>query len=178
MSFFFTADQHYGHRNIIKYCNRPFESIEEMDETLIENHNEVVKDDGDIVYHVGDFALAPPYRVLYIIDRLNGKNIFIKGSHDRWMRKAEMGVFPYIVELKLEGGIHIVLCHYAMRVWPRSHYNSWQIFGHSHGGLEPVGKQWDVGVDNNNFYPVSLDQIVEIMAGRPDNFNLIRKGVK
>jgi calcineurin-like phosphoesterase family protein len=62
-----------------------------------------------------------------------------------------------------------------MRVWPRSHYNSWQLYGHSHGRLEPVGKQWDVGVDNNNFYPVSFDQLVEIMKNRPDNFNLVKK---
>ena len=58
-------------------------------------------------------------------------------------------------ELKL-GDIHIVVCHYAMRVWPRSHYNSWMLYGHSHGKLAPQRKQWDIGIDNNNFYPISL----------------------
>lgn len=70
----------------------------------------------------------------------------------------------------------------AMLVWPRSHYNSWQLFGHSHGGLSHTnsdnlihGKQMDVGVDTNNFYPYSFEQIQKIMEKRPDNFNLVRK---
>jgi calcineurin-like phosphoesterase family protein len=62
-----------------------------------------------------------------------------------------------------------------MRTWARSHYNSWQLYGHSHGKLEPIGKQWDIGVDNNNYYPVSFDQITEIMKTRPDNPNLIKR---
>ncbi|KKL16922.1 hypothetical protein LCGC14_2490690, partial [marine sediment metagenome] len=60
----------------------------------------------------------------------------------------------------------IVVCHYAMRRWERSHYGSWQLYGHSHGRLEPIGLQHDVGVDNNNFYPVSLIELVEIMKHR------------
>jgi calcineurin-like phosphoesterase family protein len=67
------------------------------------------------------------------------------------------------------------VCHYAMRTWARSHYNSYQLHGHSHGRLEPIGKQWDIGVDNNDFYPVSLDGIAEIMSKRPDNPNFIGK---
>jgi calcineurin-like phosphoesterase family protein len=61
-----------------------------------------------------------------------------------------------------------------MRVWPRSHYNSWHLFGHSHGKLEPVGKSWDVGVDKNNFIPLSLTQIEKIMEKRPDNPNFVK----
>ena len=70
----------------------------------------------------------------------------------------------------------IVLCHYCMRVWPKSHYGSWQLFGHSHGGLPGVGKQMDVGVDTNSYYPYSLGEIKEIMKDKPDNFNLVKKG--
>lgn len=51
-----------------------------------------------------------------------------------------------------------------MRTWERSYHGSWQVFGHSHGRLEPIGKQWDVGVDNNNFYPVSFDKLSSIMS--------------
>ena len=79
-----------------------------------------------------------------------------------------------IDDIEIEG-IYIVCDHYAGRVWARSHYNSYQLYGHSHGHLPPEGKQWDVGVDNNNFFPVSFEQIKEIMAKRPDNFNLIRR---
>jgi calcineurin-like phosphoesterase family protein len=60
-----------------------------------------------------------------------------------------------------------------MRVWPRSHDNSWQLYSHSHGKLPPVGNQWDIGVDNNGFYPVSFNKIREIMRDRPDNPNFV-----
>jgi len=63
---------------------------------------------------------------------------------------------------------YIVACHYAMRTWPKSHYGSWQIYGHSHGKLPGMGKQMDVGVDTNNFYPYSLKQIIEMMRLQPE----------
>lgn len=165
--FFFTADEHFGHANIIEYCNRPFEDVEEMDEEIIKRHNSVVCG-RDTVIHDGDFCwgkLANEY-----IKRLTGKtHIFIKGSHDRFLPENS----PTILEYRIEGQ-HIVVSHYAMRVWHRSHYNSWMLFGHSHGRLEPIGKQWDIGVDNNSFYPLSFTQIKDIMKTRPDNFNLVR----
>ena len=65
----------------------------------------------------------------------------------------------------------VVVCHYAMATWARSHYNSWQLYGHSHGRLYLPSKQHDVGVDNNAYYPVSFDEIKEIMAKKPDNPN-------
>jgi calcineurin-like phosphoesterase family protein len=167
---FFTADEHYGHANIIRYSNRPFSTAEEMDDVLIANHNSVVKAN-DVVYHIGDFTLEKNTEKVYrkYINRLNGNHVFIAGSHDYWIPDKEK---RYMLEIK-EKGFHLVLCHYAMRVWPRSHYNSFQLYGHSHGQLPPVGKQWDAGVDNNNYFPLSLDQIIEIMKNREDNFNLV-----
>lgn len=171
--YYFTSDEHYGHRNIIKYCNRPFQSVEEMDEELIKRHNEVVKD-GDTVIHGGDFTLLPTKaRAEKYIKRLNGYHIFLSGSHDRWLgRKHPLQIW----ERKFNGQL-IVVCHYAMHVWSQSHYGSFMLYGHSHAGLshtskEPVGKVWDIGVDNNNFYPLSLDQIFDIMKSRPNNWNL------
>lgn len=169
--YFFTADEHYGHKNILKFCNRPFSTIEEMNNTLIFNHNNVVGKD-DITIHAGDFSFYKrDITFNEIITYLNGNHIFLEGDHDKWMNSKQ-------IWRKTIDGQHIVVCHYNMRVWPRSHYNSWQLYGHSHGKLEPVGKQWDIGVDNNNYYPVSLNQIKEIMKNRPDNFNLIKKGRK
>ena len=165
--YFFTADEHYGHENIIKFCNRPFKSVEEMDADIIERHNDVVSSN-DIVVHVGDFTLSKKNIAIEYLKKLKGNHTFLRGSHDRWLPKSA----PYLWQEKIDGQI-IVACHYAMRVWPKSHYNSWQIYGHSHGKLEPQGKQWDVGVDINNFYPVSFDQLVEIMKARPDNFNKV-----
>jgi len=164
---FFTGDEHYGHANIIRYCNRPSSTVDSMDDSLIAKHNAIVKD-GDVVFHAGDFTMKDERAAKTYIHRLNGQHFFIRGSHDKWL--------PYeasdMIELEVNGKM-IVICHYAMRVWARSHYGSWQVYGHSHGRLEPVGKQWDVGVDNNDYYPVSFEQLSAIMETRPDNFNYV-----
>ena len=169
--YFFISDEHFSHKNVLTYCDRPFNSIEEHDEELIRRHNEVVGK-GDIVVHGGDFTLIKNLgRVEEYIERLNGSHIFIKGSHDYWLGKN-----PPIEILDMSiNKQNIIICHYCMRTWPRSHYNSWHLYGHSHGTLEPIGKSWDIGVDNNNFFPVSFEQIELIMSTRPDNPNLIKK---
>lgn len=140
-----------------------------MDEELIKRHNEVVRPD-DIVIHAGDFTLGSQQFAENIIKRLNGLHKFIRGSHDYW-RGAK---HPTMWEKDIDGQ-YVVVCHYAMRTWPRSHYNSWQLYGHSHGGLPSFGKSYDIGVDNNNFYPVSFEQLKIIMGGLEDNFNLVQK---
>lgn len=159
--FFFTADEHYGHRNIITYCNRPFPDVEEMDEEIIKRHNTLVKQK-DTVVHGGDFSLLNSAEDVYrkYINRLNGKHIFMVGSHDRWLKGNVRA--KHIWEKKIQDQ-YVVVCHYAMKVWPRSHYGAWQLYGHSHGKLLPQDRQWDIGVDNNDFYPVSFDEINEIM---------------
>ena len=158
MKYWFTADEHYGHSNIIKFCNRPFSTVEEMDKAIIDNHNALVQK-GDIVVHGGDFTLGKDANKY--IEQLRGSHIFIKGSHDRWMDKNSIQIWERTIE-----GIYVVVCHYAMRVWPRSHYGSWQLFAHSHGNLEPIGNQHDIGVDNNNFCPASFNQIRDIMDSK------------
>lgn len=158
--YFFTADEHYGHANIIRpdYCNRPFESVSEMDNELIKRHNEVVKEK-DIVIHAGDFTLKTFTYAQEYIKQLNGEHIFLRGSHDAWLKKSTDA--HYIWVKKIEGQL-VMVCHYAMRVWEQSHYGSWMLYGHSHGTLEPIGLQYDIGVDNNNFYPVSFEELKRI----------------
>lgn len=165
----FTADEHYNHFNIIRYCNRPFKDVREMNETLIRKHNEVVTDD-DTIYHLGDFIMGTLEDANEIRWRLNGTHIFIRGSHDKWLEPY----YPRLIELYVDGDTNrnipnttipntITLCHYAMRTWSKSHYGSIQLYGHSHGRLEPVGRQMDVGVDCWNFYPVSLISVIDKM---------------
>ena len=171
--YWFSSDQHFFHRNIVKYSNRPFNDVEEMNETLINNHNEVV-DKNDIVIHAGDFSFAKKTKTYNkIVSRLNGNNIFLKGDHDRWLGNSGSYAWKKTIE-----GIPVFVCHYAMRTWWLSHYNSWNLFGHSHGRLEGIGKQIDVGVDMHNYYPVSFDRLKVIMDTKDDNFNYIgnRKG--
>lgn len=166
----FTADEHYGHTNIISYCNRPFKDVEEMNETIIKNFNDVIQT-SDTVWHIGDFTLKDIHYATDIMKQLRGVHRFIQGSHDRWAIKGDLSS---MVEINVEG-IRITLCHYAMRRWPRSHYGSWQLYGHSHGELPPEGRQYDVGVDNNNFYPVSFEKLKEILPTKPIVLNHLDK---
>ncbi len=171
--YFFVGDEHYAHQNIIKYCGRPFKDKQEMGEAMIAKHNEVVSD-GDTVIHAGDFTMIKSYRSVYenYIRRLNGKHVFLKGSHDNWM-KARADHFHEIWEKNIYGQ-YIVVCHYTMHVWARSHYNSWHLYGHSHHDLGLPGKRHCISVENTNYYPLSFDQIKEIMAGKDDNPNFIK----
>lgn len=149
---------------------------------MIERWNRVVGPK-DIVYHLGDFCLGNQETAFEYFRRLNGQIYVIPGGHDRrWIRSnlsyvgpnCIVRVLPPLYTITLDEQV-IVLCHYAMRVWDRSHYNSWQLHGHSHGGLPSVGKQLDVGVDTNNFYPYHINDIRRMMKTRSDNFNLVVK---
>ncbi|MCI0728857.1 MAG: DUF5662 family protein [Chloroflexi bacterium] len=149
---FFTADTHFGHENIIKYCRRPFASVGEMDAALIANWNEVVGEQ-DTVFHLGDFTLGGPDVAQRYFSQLNGRIRVLSGSHDqRWLEanslilsapfrsKPTCRVFEVSPILSLEipelgnNGYPqvIVLCHYALRVWDRSHHGAWHLYGHSH----------------------------------------------
>ena len=183
--YFFTADEHYWHKSIIKFANRPFSSLEEMHETLINNHNAIVRPK-DITVHAGDFSFATKAKTFALIARLNGTHIMLKGCHDRW--KGKSGVFQkgkmqgvgYLYTKRFDK-IHIVMSHWKYAVWPRSHYNSRNLFAHSHGRLDGTGKQIDIGVDteypdiHEKYYPYSLDELIEIMQKRPNNINFIEK---
>jgi calcineurin-like phosphoesterase family protein len=166
--YFFTGDEHYWHKNIITYCNRPFSSVEEMNERMIYNSNSAVKE-GDIVIHAGDFALCSEEEAGKIIKRLNGRHVFLNGDHDRWMGKKRSWDIRYY---KMENE-SIIVCHYCMRTWFKSHYNSWHLYAHSHGTLPSIGKSHDIGVDNNSFLPLSFPKIVELMKSKPNNPNYL-----
>lgn len=152
---YYTADTHFNHRNIIKYCNRPFKDLHEMNETIIENINSVVKK-YDNIYFIGDFGFGDCSE---FFNRLNGKKILIIGSHD----KDNLRLKWDFVKPCMMTNRNIWLSHYAHRVWPRSHYGTWHLFGHSHGKMEPWGKSFDAGVDCHNFFPWSDDEIKEVM---------------
>ena len=132
-----------------------------MDAELIRRWNTCVKPD-DKIYHLGDFCWGDKKKYL---SRLNGQITILKGSHDKDNAFLHLDSMLTISPLKDEYGNprKIVLCHYAMRAWPYSHYASWHLFGHSHGKLVPFGLSFDVGVDCWNYYPVSLDEIVDKM---------------
>jgi calcineurin-like phosphoesterase family protein len=169
--FFFTSDEHYGHANVLKYNDRPYSNVAEMDEGLIKNFNSVVTS-ADVTVHAGDFCWCNHKEDVYkkYVRRLNGTHILLVGSHDHWQPESGRYIWHKTID-----GIFVVVCHYCMLTWERSHYNSWQLFGHSHGRLVRDSKQHDVGVDNNNYFPVSFEQLKVIMANKPNNPNYIEK---
>ena len=165
----FTADTHFRHENIIRYCKRPFSSLDEMDETLLDNINANVRPD-DTLYHLGDFSMRGRDAET-IRSRIRCKNlVLVVGNHDP--RRGDGTAKPQFAELfsavytlariKVEIDRRsqlIVLCHYGMRVWDRSHYGAWHLYGHSHGTLPPIPGAMDVGVDCHDFRPIDIHEV-------------------
>lgn len=165
----FTSDTHFGHGNIVKYSGRPFTDVYEMNEAIVDNWNAVVRP-GDVVYHLGDFALCDAESATAIVKRLAGQKYLVFGNHDKVLRKDKRFLEHWIWAKDMAdvtvGSQRIVLCHYAMRVWNQSHRGAWQLHGHSHGSLaeDPRLLQADVGVDCWDQRPVSFEQVVAKMA--------------
>lgn len=169
---YFTADTHFRHYNILKYCNRPFTLIEEMDNVFIDNINRVVRPE-DTLYHLGDFAFGRENDIIGIRSRINCRNIIlIYGNHDKTIRQMHFAVKRLffrdcheLLEIKI-GGQSITLCHYAMKVWNKSYYGAWMLYGHSHGSLpdDPNSLSIDCGVDCHNYSPISFSQVHDIMS--------------
>lgn len=172
---YLTADSHFGHHNILKYCNRPFQNVNEMDAHLIDQINKLVKPE-DTLYHLGDFCfwnkqIDPKiYR-----ERIKCKNIhLILGNHDYKNKSYYLnsGLFKSVGDMgriAYGDGSEVVLCHYAMRVWNKSHHGVAHAYGHSHGTLkdDPCSRSMDVGVDNIPGYkPISYVEFWEIMKSK------------
>jgi calcineurin-like phosphoesterase family protein len=161
-----TSDNHWGHKNIIKYCNRPFSSVEEMNETLIDNWNSVVKST-DMVYHLGDFGFGKPEYLLDIFKRLNGsRKVLIKGNHDKDSLKLPWTSVHDLLEVTINEKIYN-FCHFPMRTWNKSFHGSRSCFGHCHGMLKPHGYSCDVGVDSWDYTPVSIDTLEKLFEKLP-----------
>lgn len=185
---FFTADTHFWHRGrrggVIKYCNRPFldahgnPDIRKMNDVSTDNWNAVVKP-GDTIYHLGDLSMTGTKATEAILKRLNGKKYLVIGDHDKSAVKC-LKYFEDIADTMFisVNGQEIYLSHYCHKTWRKSHFGSWHLFGHSHGGLNEYaageGKLLDVGVDSHDFRPWSFEEIQKVMATRPDNFNLVK----
>lgn len=162
----FTADFHLGHANIIRYCDRPFENIAQMDTEIIDRLNSSVAEN-DLLYFLGDFCRGSGKDALAYRKRIRCKNIFfIEGNHDACARKilTEFRWWKQLTEVKVNDHL-IVLCHYAMRVWHHSFRGSWHLYGHSHGRLpdDPTALSMDVGVDTHHFRPWHVNEIAALM---------------
>jgi calcineurin-like phosphoesterase family protein len=190
MKNWFTGDYHFGHKNVLTLCNRPYENIEDMAEDIIGKHNAVVGMN-DTVYDHGDFAFRCPAEVAAAyMNRLNGKRVQLFGNHDKSLRQAlNRGLLDGLLNsgrLKVIGpandssiqaayyvtikGHKLVLSHYAQRSWASSFHGTIHLFGHSHGNLSDFGRSFDIGVDPNNFKPVSFDEVLDKVSKVVEDF--------
>jgi calcineurin-like phosphoesterase family protein len=182
---FFTSDTHWRHGNIIKYCDRPFVNVQEMDHALIQNWNKVVSKD-DIVFHLGDFAFADKSKWRQIANSLNGTKYLVQGNHDRTddiptecfeMIRDMLQIAIYDEEL--EDYSTFIMSHYPLATWAGISRSICNLHGHIHSTPDLNGtgfdiviaknapwNQYDVGVDRNNFTPVSYEDLKTIFTKR------------
>lgn len=167
--YWFTSDTHFGHQNIIKYCNRPFHTYLDMDETLIENWNSVVKK-GDYIYHLGDFFMESPRSEKeqkyndYILSRLNGRITLILGNHDDPNYLLKTGRFhdvrlwkPWHDKALLFTHIPIHQDSIQERIVSNGGVN---VHGHTHNHGSPKGPYKCVCVELTNYTPINLEELV------------------
>lgn len=178
-NIYFTSDTHFNHSRIIEFCNRPYSCVEEMNEVMIANWNSVVQPD-DHVFHLGDFALGGVEEWNAILDRLKGKIHLILGNHDYRtisQRCPERFIEVCMQKIIAVGKRQIILNHYPMLCFSGAEKKTWQLFGHVHTNKNNTGSdagrlkmlypsQYDVGVDNNDFTPVSFAKIKETICSK------------
>ena len=169
-NIFLSSDAHFSHRNIIKYCDRPFFYVEEMNERLIQNWNEVVRND-DEVYYLGDFGLHSPEVLMPFRNRLNGNwKMFIGGNHDRNSLLQSPGLAEQVVKFSEKkvvnfelDGIPLWLSHCPANVLPNDPIN---LYGHTHDHVPMLAgnnRKINIGVDAWNLYPVAWEQIKALL---------------
>jgi calcineurin-like phosphoesterase family protein len=170
----FISDLHFGHKNIIDLCKRPFVDVDQMDAVLIEKWNCKVKKN-DIVYLIGD-VVWDKKKVAYYMEQLSGKKILVAGNHDHtWIKREDCKkyfeeIVPYL-EVHLNGH-PITMCHYPMLEWRSSREESkrklgYLIHGHIHNRIAEEYRQLflhfnalNAGIDINNFEPVTFDELI------------------
>lgn len=185
---YFTSDAHYFHKKVISYCNRPFSSVEEMNEKLIENWNKTVRKN-DIVYILGDFAFCGIDKMKEIVTKLNGEKRFVKGNHDPSLKKLLEVGFTQVYEnekVKLNNHHEVLMSHFPFYpsitqriknklkgIGTDSRYlhkrivddgKSILLHGHVHTSWKTNGRMINVGVDVWDYKPVSEKQIYEIIT--------------
>jgi len=172
MTVWFTSDHHFNHANIIAYCSRPFASLSEMNERMVEEWNARVSD-SDTVYVVGDFFLGPTPDGVRIGQSLRGRKILVKGNHDRSTHTCLQAGFAQVssrISLALEDGTRALLRHVPLDENFLDGHDL-QIHGHRHGGPQLEGRHLNVCVDLWNFRPVAEREVIDLWRSRSDTTN-------
>lgn len=177
-NYWFTSDQHFYHKNILRFTDRPYETVEDMNEAFIEWNNANVGEK-DVVWNLGDFSFGDIEQTKSVLRRLKGQQNLILGNHchnlfnhrNELLNERLFMSIQHYRELRFDK-TRLVLSHYPMRSWSGSNRGSIQLFGHVHGHLAPYGKSVDVGVDSEWITggyagrAFHLDEILEYMKDR------------
>lgn len=172
MAKYFTADLHLNHANIIKLCNRPFNSCREMDEVIVERINERVKPK-DELWVVGDFAfgkgISDQLYVQKLFRSINGHKHLVVGNHDPgWIRKLGWRSVHDAMALR-DSGFRVFMFHYPLMTWPHIRRGAIHLFGHVHDNWPGSWHAVNVGVDWHDFRPLTLQEIAEEAERLPQN---------
>jgi calcineurin-like phosphoesterase family protein len=180
MNTYFISDLHFGHKNIIRFDNRPFSTVDEMDKALINNWNDTIKEE-DWVYILGDISWYGVDTTAIILSKLKGHKVLIKGNHDKFTHEQKLTkYFEYITdykELYFNGQI-ITLCHYPIMYWKNQWHGTIHLYGHVHvtqdyqhllnyiANERKIGnpcKMYNVGcmIDYMNYKPRTLKEIIK-----------------
>lgn len=158
MTVWVTGDYHFSHNNIVKYCNRPFQNVEEMNEFIISKHNELVKPEDTVIF-LGDFKWYEGTIKEYL-NNLNGHFIFVKGNHDS-SKAFKKEKIPYhdFLKIKINNKLNVFLTHN-----PENAKKGLNLVAHVHDEwftcISGNKTMINVGVDKNNFRPHDLKELI------------------
>ena len=186
MARWYTADLHFGHARISEYCSRPFADVAAMNEGLIANWNATVAHE-DTVWVLGDVAMGHIAETLPLVRQLHGRKVLVPGNHDRcwqghgakaakWDSVYREAGFAEIlhgrVEILLED-VPVRICHFPYQrpdgpcekyhPWRPRPDGGWLVHGHVHEAWHVRDKQFNVGVDVNDYHPVSVGEILRVI---------------
>lgn len=167
---YYISDLHFGHANVIRFDNRPFTDVDEMDRFLIDMWNARVRPE-DNVYIVGDFSFRTGRTEEWYLEQLKGHKHLVVGNHDGKLMKNEKAMKYFesvnqILQISDEGR-RVTMCHYPMAEWPGYYKNGWHIYGHIHNRRNEayhIMKKMERAVNAacciNNYMPATLDELI------------------
>lgn len=172
---YYISDLHFGHKNVIRFDNRPFKDVDEMDAELIRLWNSKVSND-DNVYIIGDLCFRNGIQEQWYIRQLKGHKHLILGNHDIKIQSNDeaMSYFESIDQIKIikDAEKDIVLCHFPLASWPMENHSAWHIYGHVHGNrgsgdrtdainfMRGRERALNAGCMLNGFAPVSFEEMI------------------
>lgn len=162
MTVFVISDTHWHHKNIIEYSNRPFSSLEEMDEVMVQNWNKVVKPQ-DKVYHLGDVYMPKKQEKSdWLFSRLNGTKVLILGNHDVGKDQVLLKWFKRIYAYRFLPDFRVTLSHVPIHVDSIQRRTLLNIHGHTHEKGSPEGPYRSACVELINYTPIAIEELTSV----------------